>query len=118
MNGFVDYVNSLPIRRGIGSKVMDLYNFNELNTISMPCGITGTISCRGSQNNAKKFWVNNSLYKPSPRMCFRLMGFTDEDFDKVENIGRDSQLWDRAGNSVVVHTVQAIFKNLLRDYMK
>ena len=45
-------------------------------------------------------------------MCFRLMGFTDEDFDKIKDVGTDSQLWDRAGNSIVVNVVEAIFKNL------
>ena len=75
-------------------------------------GLTGMLTCRNIQNYNKKFWYNNRLYKPSPRMCFRLMGFTDEDFDKIKDVGTDSQLWDRAGNSIVVNVVEAIFKNL------
>ena len=46
-------------------------------------------------------------------MCWKLMGFTDEDFDKVENIGTDRDLWNRAGNSIVVQVPEYIFKNLL-----
>lgn len=109
---FIKYIDELPIRKGIGVKIMDLYTYNEMNTITTCDGLTGTLTKRGIQNYCKKFWYNNKLYKPSPRMCFRLMGFTDEDFDKIKNIGTDSQLWDRAGNSIVVNVVEAIFKEL------
>ena len=112
LNDFVNYINELPIHKGIGTKHMNLYNFNEMDTITTCNGLTGTLTCRNIQNYNKKFWYNNRLYKPSPRMCFRLMGFTDEDFDKIKDVGTDSQLWDRAGNSIVVNVVEAIFKNL------
>lgn len=114
---FEDYINSLPISKGIGTKKMGLYSYNEMDTITTVDGLSGTLTCRGVQNFCKKFWYNNKLYKPSPRMCFRLQGFTDEDFNKVENIGTDSQLWDRAGNSIVVNCVEAIFSVLLKDYI-
>lgn len=111
-NNFIKYIDDLPIKKGIGTKKMNLYSFNEMDTITTCDGLTGTLTCRNIQNYNKKFWYNNKLYKPSPRMCWKLMGFTDEDFDKVKNIGTDSQLWDRAGNSIVVNVVEEIFKNL------
>lgn len=111
-DGFVEYINGLPERKGVGTKRMNLYSFNEMDTITTSTGLTGTLTCRNVQNYNKKFWYNNKLYKPSPKMCFRLMGFSDEDFYKVENVGTDSQLWDRAGNSIVVNVVEGIFKNL------
>lgn len=111
---FVEYINNLPVTKGIGTKKMKLYDFNEMDTITTSNGLTGTLTCRNVQNFNKKFWYNNRLYKPSPRMCFRLMGFSDEDFNKVKNIGTDSQLWDRAGNSIVVNVVEEIFKNLFK----
>lgn len=110
---FIEYIDSLPITKGIGTKKMKLYDFNEMDTITTCDGITGTLTCRNVQNFNKKFWYNNKLYRPSPRMCFRLMGFSDEDFDKIQDIGTDSQLWDRAGNSIVVNVVEEIFKILL-----
>ena len=113
---FVEYINNLPITKGIGTKKLKLYSYNEMNTITTCEGLTGTLCCRSVQNYCKKFWYNNNLYKPSPRMCFRLMGFLDEDFDKVEKIGSDSQLWDRAGNSIVVNVAQAILKEILQQY--
>ena len=39
------------------------------------------------------------------------------DFDKIKDIGKDTDLWDRAGNSIVVDVPQAIFKELLKDYI-
>lgn len=114
---FIEYINKLPIKKGVGVKIMDLYTYNEMNTITTIHGLTGTLTKRGVQNYCKKFWYNNKLYKPSPKMCWRLMGFTDEDFNKVKGLGTDSQLWDRAGNSIVVNVVEEIFKKLLPQYI-
>lgn len=116
LENFEKYIDELPITSGIGTKKMKLYNYNEMDTITTCEGLTGTLCCRSVQNYCKKFWYNHRLYKPSPRMCFKLMGFTDEDFDKVEHVGKDSDLWDRAGNSIVVNVVQAILKELLIQY--
>lgn len=117
MDGFIQYINDLPISRGIGTKKMGLYDFNEMDTITTTNGLTGTLTCRNVQNYNKKFLYQNRLYKPSPKMCFMLMGFDETDFEKVKNIGTDSDLWDRAGNSIVVNVVQAIFQILLKEYI-
>ena len=112
---FVDYINGLPTRRGIGTKTMGLYDFNEMDTITTTSGITGTITCRNSQNYNKKYLHNDKLYKPSPKMCFNLMGFSDEDFKKVSD-HQDRFLYDAAGNSIVVnvlyHVYLAIYKSM------
>lgn len=112
---FENYIENLPVTRGIGTKKMKLYDFNEMDTITTSTGLTGTLTCRNVQNFNKKFWYNKKLYKPSPKMCWKLMGFTDDDFDKVKHIGNDSDLWNRAGNSIVVNVVEAIFKNLFQN---
>lgn len=54
----------------------------------------------------------------TPRECFRLMSFDDEDFDKVKDINSNSQLYRQAGNSIVVKCLEEIFKNLLFDEIK
>lgn len=50
----------------------------------------------------------------TPRECWRLMGFTDDDFDKVllSEMGKNN-LYLLAGNSIVVPVLEAIFKELL-----
>lgn len=50
----------------------------------------------------------------TPRECFKLMGFSDSDFDKVMLKGiPKTRLYALAGNSIVVNVLEAIFKELL-----
>ncbi len=53
------------------------------------------------------------IRKLTPRECWRLMGFSDEDFDKVKGIS-NTQLYKQAGNSIVVNVLEAIFTNLFK----
>lgn len=56
------------------------------------------------------------IRKLTPRECYRLMGFSDEDFDKVKACGiSDSQCYKQAGNSIVVNCLMAIFTNMFKD---
>lgn len=50
--------------------------------------------------------------------CWRLMGFDDEDFEKAQNVPTsNAQLYKQAGNSIVVNVLEAIFKELFKDYI-
>lgn len=54
------------------------------------------------------------IRKLTPRECWRLMGFSDEDFDKAKAAGiSDTQLYKQAGNSIVVDVLMAILNNLI-----
>ena len=53
------------------------------------------------------------IRKLTPLECWRLMGFTDEDFKKVKEINSNTQLYKQAGNSIVVKVLEKIFENLL-----
>lgn len=57
------------------------------------------------------------IRKLTPLECFRLMGFTDEDFDKIKGIS-NTQLYKMAGNSIVVNVLEAIFKQLFKENHK
>lgn len=58
---------------------------------------------------------NYRVRKLTPLECWRLMGFSDEDFDKAKNAGiSNSQLYKQAGNSIVVNVLEGIFENLLK----
>lgn len=51
------------------------------------------------------------IRKLTPRECWRLQGFTDEQFDKVFATGMsDSQLYKQAGNAVTVNVISEIGK--------
>lgn len=47
----------------------------------------------------------------TPREAWRLMGFTDKDFDKFKNYP-DASLYQVAGNSIIVNVLEGIFKEL------
>lgn len=57
------------------------------------------------------------IRKLTSRETWRLMGFDDEDFEKAEKVNSNTQLYKQAGNSIVVNVLEAIFKNLLKDYL-
>lgn len=71
------------------------------------------------ENNSN---VGYRIRKLTPKECWRLMGFTDEDFEKARQRmndvcynGRDrsqSQLYKQAGNSIVTDVLYYIFKEL------
>lgn len=49
----------------------------------------------------------------TPRETWRLMGFSDDEFNKAQKVNTDSQLYKQAGNSIVVNVLEAIFKEML-----
>ncbi len=74
------------------------------------CVQTLTTSCNQAviEPEAKSFRVR----KLTPKECYRLMGFTDEQFDRSQTFSSDSQLYKQAGNSIVVDVLYYIFGKL------
>jgi DNA (cytosine-5)-methyltransferase 1 len=80
-----------------------------------------TISTRQDRcPNAGIIKMNDGQYRYlTERECWRLMGFTDEDYDEVLSeypsraSNRNATLYRLAGNSIVVNVLEAIFKVLL-----
>lgn len=94
--------------------VVEPVAYDEQNQYVRKDGCVGTIMTDGS--SPKK---NNRIIEPSlrirkltPKECFRLMGFADEDFEKAEAVNSNTQLYKQAGNSIVVDVIAHIFKNL------
>ena len=59
--------------------------------------------------------TNFKIRKLTSKEYWRLMGFTDEQFDKAKESGiSDSQLYKQAGNSIVVTVLEEIFKMLIK----
>lgn len=52
--------------------------------------------------------------KLTPKECWRLMGFADEDFEKASKVNSNTQLYKQAGNSIVVNVLEGILGNLLK----
>lgn len=52
------------------------------------------------------------IRKLTPRECWRLMGFSDLDFDRASEVCSDTQLYMQAGNSIVRNLMAALFSQL------
>lgn len=53
------------------------------------------------------------IRKLTPKETWRLMGFSDEDFERAEKVNSNSQLYKQAGNSIVVNVLMEIFKEMI-----
>lgn len=53
------------------------------------------------------------IRKLTPKECWRLQSFSDEDFDKVQAAGiSNTQLYKLAGNGVTINVIDALAKNI------
>lgn len=58
------------------------------------------------------------IRKLTPKECWRLMGFSDFDFEKAEKVNSNTQLYKQAGNSIVVNVLEYIFEELFNANKK
>lgn len=73
--------------------------------------------------SSKNFWSSKEptlrIRKLTPKECWRLMGFSDSDFNKASKELSNSKLYHIAGDSIVSWVLVAIFGKLLGvDYRK
>lgn len=83
---------------------LDLYNrsvYEESQALTEP------------HHNSQRLWDGLRIRKLTPKECWRLMGFNDEEFEKAFKVNTNTQLYKQAGNSIVVNVLMAIFNNLL-----
>lgn len=71
--------------------------------------VSQTLQCNDSMGVIEDLRIR----KLTPKECWRLMGFDDEDFEKASKVNSNTQLYKQAGNSIVVNVLMAIFKELL-----
>lgn len=60
-------------------------------------------------------WWLIRIRKLTPKECWRLMGFYDEDFEKAARVNSNTQLYKQAGNSIVVNVLEEIFKQMMGE---
>lgn len=73
--------------------------------------VTPTITAEGSEN-INYIETEYRIRKLTPKECWRLMGYTDEDFDKALSVNSNTQLYKQAGNAIVKQVLMAIFSQL------
>lgn len=79
--------------------------------------MTSTINAGTDSHQNNIIATNYRIRKLTPKECWRLMGFDDEDFEKAKAAGiSNSQLYKQAGNSIVVNVLEGILRNLLINH--
>lgn len=113
---------SNTIRCGGGGGSLD--GKHTWDIIATPVNLDKDGNARAICNNYSKQGVDNipmlsngyCIRKLTPRECWRLMGFTDIEFECAKLSGvSNSQLYKQAGNSIVVNVLVGIFKGLFDD---
>ena len=77
--------------------------------------VIGTLTTDGSSpkhNNRVLDRRDWRIRKLTPRECFRLMDFSDRDFDAAARVNSNSQLYKEAGNSIVQNVLVAAIGQL------
>lgn len=96
---------------GIYTEVSPNFQHGVMN--GMPrCLKTRTHDAGVVENTKYKVETVTKIRKLTPLECWRLMGFTDEDFHKAETVNSNSQLYKQAGNSIVKAVLMGIFSQL------
>ena len=85
---------------------MDLYNQTTNENISQ--------CLTEPHHNSQRLFDGLRIRKLTPKECWRLMGFDDEDFEKAAKVNSNTQLYKQAGNSICVPVLMAIFKELIK----
>lgn len=67
---------------------------------------------KANKHDISVLYNNFRIRKLTPLECWRLMGCTDEDFHKAEQVNSNSQLYKQAGNAIVVDVLEGIFSKL------
>ena len=86
---------------------------SEYGTVISENGISSNLvaGTHGYANNC--IATNYRIRKLTPMECWRLMDFTDEDFEKAASVNSQTQLYKQAGNSIVVNVLMAILGQML-----
>ncbi|MFV4972031.1 DNA cytosine methyltransferase [Lactobacillus delbrueckii subsp. allosunkii] len=77
-------------------------------------GLAPTLNTGGGGSRIPQIVTDNlAIRKLTPRECWRLQGFSDDQFDRAKDAGlSDTQLYKQAGNAVSVPVVYDIGKRL------
>ena len=100
--------------------MLDIKGNEQVRRVYGDNGISPTLNTMQGGNRQPKILelpcICARIRKLTPRECFRLMGMSDDDIDKIQAAGiSNTQQYKMAGNSIVVNVLEAIFKNLFME---
>ena len=79
-----------------------------------PRGICPTLRAEGTGvgTSVVEFDETTRIRRLTPKECFRLQSFTDEDYEKAAFVNSDNQLYKQMGNSVTCVVIYEIAKRM------
>lgn len=78
----------------------------------------GVVNTLNTSDHKATLTSDYRIRKLTPKECWRLMGFSDDEFQKAQDAGvSNSQLYKQAGNSIVTNVLAEIFIKLLGGYI-
>lgn len=82
---------------------------SEYGTVISENGLSSTLAAgtHGYCNNCIQQAYR--IRKLTPKECWRLMGYTDKDFEKAAEVNSNTQLYRESGNAIVKQVMMAIF---------
>ena len=119
-------IKSVMIRQATKAGVIE-WRVGGVADCSFPTSKTRRGRVQGNGNICPTLMANNQdLYKLdadevkkyrirklTPRECWRLMDFYDEDFEKAAEVNSNTQLYKQAGNYIVKNVLIAIFGQMI-----
>lgn len=76
--------------------------------------VTPTLTASNSEN-IHYIETQYRIRKLTPKECWRLMGYTDEDYEKAAAVNSNTQLYKQAGNAIVKQVLMAIFRQMIPE---
>lgn len=92
-----------------------VYDKNNLCPTILTCaggGIQPKIIEASSSENINYVETVYRIRKLTPKECFRLMSFRDEDYEAASKVNSNTQLYKQAGNSICECVLKAIFSQM------
>lgn len=89
------------------------YKNDQMNRVYGTDGLSPTVMTKTGGGRETKILDGRRIRRLTPRECFRLMGFSDDDFDKAASVNSNTQLYKQAGNSIVVPVLENIIQALI-----
>lgn len=92
------------------------YGNDQMNRIYSPEGLSPTLkTVSGGGKREVKVLINSRYRKLTPKEYFRLMGFSDSDYELLAMNGiSKTQIYKMAGNSIVVTVLEHLFKQIYK----
>ena len=105
---------------GVEAKVFKEGNYHKsghnASSIVNPKGLSPTVMENHGTVTATIEPMSYRIRKLTPRECFRLMGVTETDIDKIQQSGvSQSQQYKMAGNSIVVDCLYHMFRKMFTE---